>query len=316
MRRTRGRAFALGTLTALLILLLLEGVLQLFSFGARTWLALRPVEAAGAETITLLCVGDSHTYGAALPREHSYPSQLEARLEALHPGRGFRVLNFGVPGVNSAFVANRLEQQILQHAPHMVLVWVGTNNRWNALETEAWGDAGAGRALHRVLLRAKLYRLARVLWFGTAGANHAPAVRDVAGFRLGDELALAKRRPKRLSDAELEPGLAFDMERMVATARSLGAPILFVTYPRWTQAGASRTLRMHAATLGVPVVDTAALFEQALAEGRREGELIVMAAGPHPTALLYAHVVEAMLPVVEAELRARGIRLGPESASR
>jgi hypothetical protein len=31
----------------------------------------------------VLCVGDSHTYGAPLPREESYPHQLEEQLESL-----------------------------------------------------------------------------------------------------------------------------------------------------------------------------------------------------------------------------------------
>ena len=135
-------AFAIGS----------ELALQLMGLGARVWLDLRPASGVSTQTITLLCVGDSHTYGSPLPPEDSYPSQLEMLLERSFPERDFRVLNRGIPGVNSAYVANRLEQQILRHQPEMVLVWVGTNNRWNSLETEAWDEQGPGRRIHRALL--------------------------------------------------------------------------------------------------------------------------------------------------------------------
>ncbi len=293
-------AFAIGS----------ELALQLMGLGARVWLDLRPAKVVSAQTITLLCVGDSHTYGASLPPEDSYPSQLEMLLERSFPERDFRVLNRGIPGVNSAYVANRLEQQILRHQPDMVLVWVGTNNRWNSLETEAWDEQGAGRRIHRALLHAKLYRLARVAWFSLQGAEDGAAVRGVAGFSVGDEFVRSKRRPKRLSDVALGPGLTFDMDRMVRTAEALSTPILFVTYPKQTQRGASEAIARTGQQLGVAVVDTRESLQLALAEGRKMGELIVYAAGPHPTGLLYTYVVSAMLPrIVEGLKDAHGIDL-------
>jgi len=101
-----------------------------------------------ASSVTILCVGDSHTYGAPLPREQSYPAQLQAALDQGFSSPHFEVLNLGVPGVNSAFVANRLERQILELRPHAVVAWVGWNNQWNALETRrgAHGRLGSPRA--------------------------------------------------------------------------------------------------------------------------------------------------------------------------
>jgi hypothetical protein len=298
------RRLGLVSLAIIAFLVGSEIALQIFGLGARIWLDGRADGSAStgtAATITLLCVGDSHTYGAPLPRIDSYPSQLEAKLRSEYPDRDFRVLNRGVPGVNSAFVANRLEQQILKHQPDMILVWAGTNNRWNALETEAWEEQrGLAAGTHRALLHLKLYRLARVAWFSLTGAEDAVAVKGIAGYSVGDELVRTKRRPQRLSDADLAPGLAFDMERMVRTAEAFSTPILFVTYPKDSQLGATEAIRATGDRLGVPVVDSRESLRRALAEGREMGELIVYAAGPHPTALLYAYVVEAMLPRVTA----------------
>ena len=293
-------AFAIGS----------EFALQLIGLGARAWLEMRPTSVASAETITLLCVGDSHTYGASLPREDSYPAQLEVLLERSFPGRDFRVLNRGVPGVNSAFVANRLEHQILQHRPRMVLVWVGTNNRWNSLETEAWNEQGPSRRIHRALLHVKLYRLARVAWFSVAGPEDGVAERDIAGFHVADKFVPSKRRSKRLNDTEIVEGLAIDMQRMTRIAEALSTPILFITYPKSTQAGASEAIASTAERLGVPIVDSRKSLRLALAEGRKMANLIVYAAGPHPTRLLYSYVVEAIFPlVVEALEDSHGIDL-------
>ena len=42
----------------------------------------------------------------------------------------------------------------------------------------------------------------------------------------------------------------------------------------------------------------------ALADGHQSRQLFVIAAGPHPTALLYGYVVESLLPPLEAALAA------------
>jgi hypothetical protein len=273
---------------------------------------------SGADAITILCVGDSHTWGAPLPEEESYPSQLAGRLDRLYPERGFRVINAGYPGVNSAFVANRLETQMLRARPDLVIVWVGTNNRWNALETESWDEEGDGFDWDRALLRLKLYRLARVLW------HDQTLERDVRTHRINEsdkQVGEIERpvapRPRRLSDEDVEPGIRHDMERMVGLSRSLGVPILFVTYPLPQMAGPNRAIVTHAARLGVPVLITANDLLRAMRDGHTRADLIVSAAGPHPTALLYRYVVESMVPKVVGALHGgRGIDLGPATGLR
>ena len=132
----------------------LELVLQIASFAGRHAVGPTSDTPHSAGEIVILCVGDSHTFGAPVPKE-SYPIQLQARLVERFPERAFRVVNLGIPRVNSAFVANRLERQMLQIEPDLVILWVGVKNLWNVLETEAWGDADFGTSLRRGLLRSK-----------------------------------------------------------------------------------------------------------------------------------------------------------------
>lgn len=295
------RRIGLALIALLSFLLSSELLLQALSLAARAGVGWRARESeAGA--IKILAVGDSHTYGAPLPREDAYPAQLERRLADELPDRRVQVLNRGVPGVNSAFVVKHLEQLIALHDPDLVIVWVGTNNRWNVLDAEGWGGSGPFERLHRALLHVKLYRLARVLQSSLADSEDAVAVMDpYLGYTVDGSPVVQRRREGRLAPGEHAAGLALDLERIAGTARSLGRPVIFVTYPLASQNTASDTIASTGARLGVPVVDTRLSFAHARAEGERTGDLIVMAAGPHPTRRLYAYVVEDMLPrVIEA----------------
>lgn len=295
---------ALGAIAVLTFLLSCEILLQILGLGARAGFWLRSDSEAAPDAITILAVGDSHAYGAPLPREDAFPAQLEALLSREFPEREFRVFNRGIPGVNSAFVANRLEQQIMLLDPELVIVWVGANNRWNALESESWGGDGFWERLHRRLLRVKLYRLARVVEMSMAGVkDEVTVLHPQLGFTLGGSKVSARRE----GNAPLDPdervaGLSLDMERMVGIARGLGCPILFVTYPQRELLTTTNTILRTGAELGVSVVDTRPAVTRAIRDGQPPGGLFVVAAGPHPTRILYSYAVQDMLPEVTRAL--------------
>ena len=108
----------------------------------------------------VLCVGDSHTWGAGVERDESYPGHLQRILDELRPGL-FQVMNLGVPGMNTAQLRKRVPEWFSRHEPDLLVVWAGVNNAWNTAEVEdaptsflAWLD--------RQLLRSRVYRLGRV----------------------------------------------------------------------------------------------------------------------------------------------------------
>ncbi|MDD5090079.1 MAG: hypothetical protein PHQ23_04105 [Candidatus Wallbacteria bacterium] len=55
---------------------------------------------------TVLCVGDSYTYGAGVASDQSYPSQLRIMLNA----QKMDAINCGVPSANSAVILERLQE--------------------------------------------------------------------------------------------------------------------------------------------------------------------------------------------------------------
>lgn len=88
-----------------------------------------------AKSYTILCVGDSFTYGVGASQGYSYPEQLGGLLNKNFPEREFEVLNLGLPGSNSSQALKALPGQIKDYLPELVIIWVGANNCWNFTDT-------------------------------------------------------------------------------------------------------------------------------------------------------------------------------------
>ena len=295
-------------LTLLGSLLVIEGVLQLAGLVARQASSRAQLDPHATETIRILCVGDSHTFGLPLPEEDSYPAQLEVALALRHPDVSFEVVNLGIPGLNSAFVANRLERQLHQLSPDLVIVWVGINNLWNVVERGEQKSGDRWLPLRATLLNLRLFRLASIAWFNATGHQYDPAARG--GWHEG-EASPSGRLPPGVDLPDPAPGLGHDLARIVTLTASLDTPVLFVTYPLKGSQPISRVIRRAGNRLGVAVIDTRAELERAKRDGHGEPDLVDFRSGPHPSRLLYGYVVEAMVPVVEATLDAwHGYGLG------
>ena len=297
---------ALGVVAILVITLLgLEVILQVAALSAPAVIRAATPTRPGTpdDAVTILVVGDSHAAGAGVPRDQNLPAQLDRLLQERHPDRAFRIVNLGLPGVNSPWVANRLERNIRLHHPDLIISWVGVNDLWNATETDAWGTGSWALAIRRLFLHSKVFRLATVIW-------HTGGYDAESGNR---QIREASRHTAKPPEAELARGLGFDLERMAATAREYHVPIIFMNYPV-PYAVVNDTIRRSGAELRVPVVDTLHDVARARGEGHDPATLITYVAGPHPTALLYRYVAESTLPTVEQLLREE-VQLGaPEHA--
>jgi len=70
---------------------------------------------------TIVCFGDSLTFGTGAGPDESYPSRLASLL-------GRDVINAGVPGNTTAEALQRLEDDVLAHNPRIVLITLGGND--------------------------------------------------------------------------------------------------------------------------------------------------------------------------------------------
>ena len=79
-------------------------------------------------TFRIVGVGDSSLFGWGVPFEDSGLKVLERRLNEKSRGQKFEVMNFAVPGYNTAMEAETFVQRCLEYAPDLVLLNFNTND--------------------------------------------------------------------------------------------------------------------------------------------------------------------------------------------
>jgi lysophospholipase L1-like esterase len=293
---------------ALLLVLALacaEAALQLASLASHG----RGELATRGRSHRILCVGDSHTFGAGVPEADSYPAQLQAELDSARPGL-YAVVNTGVPGFNTAQVLHRLPRWVADYRPETVVVWAGVNDAWNDSETDG---ASAKAWLHAIADRSKLYRMVRV-WqhdrrvarqvdpliegrpvatrFRAETSEDGKLVRDAAARRtvtiiwddgmetMDFEGAYREADPASARRAEE------NYEAIARYAADAGLQLLFITYPLPVPGFefANRAMRRVAERHGATVVDSTA------AMARVPSEQLTWVALFHPTRALYSEI--------------------------
>ena len=77
----------------------------------------------------IICFGDSLTYGTGAARNKSYPAQLSAMI-------GQPLINAGIPGNTTADGLERLEADVLEKSPRIVLITLGGNDLKNGVRQD------------------------------------------------------------------------------------------------------------------------------------------------------------------------------------
>jgi len=119
-----GRRILFGLLALLVFLLMVEAALR-----AVGWLYLKKARTdfGASDSPTILCLGDSFTYGIGAGVNAGYPAHLGRLL-----GDKWRVINGGHPYMDSASLRAIFSSQILDAKPRAVVVLVGYNNQFKA----------------------------------------------------------------------------------------------------------------------------------------------------------------------------------------
>ena len=118
---------------------------------------------------TILCIGDSVTFGLGAPTELSYPAQLQKMLDKSDPEAKFIVINRGRPGQNSAQLLTRLERYLRDFKPKIVTILIGAQNHANYfgyrnyLEKAHNQERGFFLSLHDSLDRIRIYKFFRLI---------------------------------------------------------------------------------------------------------------------------------------------------------
>lgn len=262
---------------ALLVLLLLEGVVQLGALLVQD--RARPVPTGWLTGHTrILALGDSNTYGFYLRAEEAWPAQLERQWNAAYPERPVEVLNLGYPGSNSFRVLDSLPGLLDKLTPDVVFIMVGFNDFWTP--PEAVVPAQQADALDWLKTHSRLYRFYSI-WSRSRvkqgdmvfGASRDPAAPlDLANpaqheIRLDGEKFYLGTKPG--APARNRNALADNLAAMIALVRERDAQVVLMTYPsNWGfYPGANKWLKAVADTQAVPLVDITPLFIARCTEG-------------------------------------------------
>lgn len=305
MKRLAARlALLAGTLLVLLALLELglriaSGFVERERGGAR-----------GARTI--LCVGDSHTFGLHVPPHLSYPALLQRELDPA--SRQIGVVNYGVPGRNSAALRRQLPGYLDSLRPDLVLVLVGFNDTWNVDGADAEDEPSWFQDLRVV----KLARLARLNLAGRS-SDAAPRVFERDGKMMIEENGVTRpaatggRAFGTLEGEALRAQVTANLEGIVALIRERGATPVLLGYATENQpyfVALNDNARELSARLGCAFIETAIPFREAIA---RENYLAWFFSDDHPN----ARGNELFAKLVADALVARGLaaRIAPNPAA-
>jgi len=114
---------------------------------------------------TILCVGDSVTFGIGAPRIQSYPAQLQRLLNAKESKRVFTVVNRGRPGQNTSQLIETLEGDIREVEPSIVLILTGGANLWNYWGYQTYRQQSRFlSSIYNQLYRIRLFKLVKLLF--------------------------------------------------------------------------------------------------------------------------------------------------------
>ncbi len=267
---SRVRAFFLRLLLVPLSLVVLLGIAEIGLRIASHFVS-RERGGAGAAT-TILCVGDSHTFGLHVIPALSYPSRLQ---NALDPsGESIGVVNYGVPGRNSSALLASLPDYLDRLSPDLVLILVGFNDSWNFDATRSDADDAADSPSWFAQLRVT--RLFRILRLNLAGrASSGPKVVEKDGKMMVEENGVQKPAAMGgkafgvLSGDGLTSRVRKNLEKIVARVRAHGATPVLLDYATENQSyflDLNANARATAADLGVPFIEIAIPFRAAIAQ--------------------------------------------------
>ncbi|MFC1666954.1 GDSL-type esterase/lipase family protein [Candidatus Omnitrophota bacterium] len=118
--------------------------------------------------VTILCLGDSYTFGLGTDYHHSYPRQLEKILNERHKEPGFKVYNLGIPGSNSSQLLNKLQGNIDKYDPDLLIILTGRNDSWNFKDVN-YHDSSPNR-LDSLLHNLNIYKLVKIIKINLASS--------------------------------------------------------------------------------------------------------------------------------------------------
>ncbi|WP_019943093.1 hypothetical protein [Dyadobacter beijingensis] len=113
-------------------------------------------------TTRIFVLGESTTIGYPYMHNGSFHRWLQYRLMHTYPDRDFEVINLSLTAVNSYTVLD-FGKAVLDYEPDAVLVYTGHNEYYGAMGVAATKGIGHSRALGRLLMNLRSWRLTQLI---------------------------------------------------------------------------------------------------------------------------------------------------------
>jgi hypothetical protein len=167
-------------------------------------------------TFRIVGVGDSSLFGWGVPFEESSLKVLERRLNQQSRAQKFEVINFAVPGYNTAMEAETFVAKCLEYAPDLVLLNFNTNDYDVPNFMRRPGDLAT-------LRRSYLFDLAYSVYDGVMGLERYPPPFDfnnrTTALRQAEHLDEDPALPDEYRYMVGAKGVVRALERLSAAAR-------------------------------------------------------------------------------------------------
>jgi lysophospholipase L1-like esterase len=311
--------FGLVILSVLLTCVLLELALSLGAMFVQS----RPIAASEGRG-TILTLGDSHTYGVKTLPEESYPGQLQTILNERAPGQ-YNVVNLGVPGSNSAEIADQLPDWISRYRPLAVVVCVGINNRWNYSDTQESKRLGPVLQWLSDLRLMRLYHLLSLnlqsILHPSEQAERRELVRsqvdgedprvEFRDAKTGEIVARHEGAPNEQSyNKPALRRLRQDLERIHLTTEQRNVQLVLLTYsafslpenPGWgVPTVMSQELREFSALYELPLVDPRDRFLELLSDNVPRKKYFLSDLDDHPNPAGYSEIATLVADAFEPQ---------------
>ncbi len=247
------------------------------------------VRAAGSGGLTVLCLGDSNTFGMYEETGDAYPARLQALLDERAPDDAHAVTNLGMPGMTTGHVLRLLARQLADQDPDAVLVLAGVNNGWGwrgdqevdvaaPVESPPWFEElrlwKTARIVHHNLVETRAPDAphsstgrVRPGDFETAPAGPGRGERISGVGRQGEEVLFEVHAlDENLTADQFADSVRGDLARIERLVSDAGAQLVLLTYAgdRGGYGTANGAIRAAADELDVPLVECARPMSEAV----------------------------------------------------
>jgi tetratricopeptide (TPR) repeat protein len=115
---------------------------------------------------TILCIGDSYTWGAGAPKDMSYPRQLEDLLNLALDDKRIKVINRGKPAQNTTQLIDEIQYDINAIRPNLIILMTGDANKWNFFGYQKYlKRKSLFSVLNDQIYRVRIFKLVKLLCF-------------------------------------------------------------------------------------------------------------------------------------------------------